>query len=239
MIVQLLRDIFPNIGVVLFSLAWVAVSMIASTLFNNQDIENKKLNVLKSFLLIAFTVSWSVLATYTATGEWSITFPVFGFIVWVFFLTGDWLAYWGHQLRFSPGGLQGWIWFGIASRAKELQATASRRGVASLRPSERRLYELKVAEQHAAALASLVDVVPGARVIVTPPPLATLLNNVSKIALTPAMMVSAVPEATIVAIAGTMPGDAAPIAPTRTPAEAAEDAADRGEAGPVPEEKSP
>lgn len=229
MIVQLLRDIFPNIGVVLFSLSWIAISMIASTLFNNQDIENKKLNALKSFLLISFAMSWSTVATYNTTGKWEPSGAVFGVIVWVFFLIGDWLAYWGHQLRFSPGGLQGWIWFGIASRAKELQATASRRAVASLRPTERKLHEARVAEQHAAALTALVGVVPGAKVIVAPPPLAALLSDVSRLAITPVVMVSKVPEATIVAVAGTMPGDAAPIAPTRTPTEAAEDAADSGE----------
>jgi hypothetical protein len=249
MILQLLRDIFPNIGVVLFSLSWIAVSMIASTLFNNQDLENKKLNALKSFLLIAFAMSWATVATYNTTGEWTPAFAVFGIIVWVFYLIGDWLAYWGHQLRFSPGGLQGWIWFGIAKRAKELQATANRRAVASLRPTERKLYDAQVAEQHAAALASLVDVVPGAKVIVTPPPLAALLGGVKKMAITPAVMISQVPEATIVAIAGTMPGDATPIVPTRTPAEVAEDQADSGETGPAvppvekivppPQEKSP
>lgn len=195
--ITILHQIFPNRGVVFFALGWIAVSMLASTLFNNQDIHNKRLNMLKSFLYTCFMISWALVAGYSASGRFSLAFPVFGAIVWVFYLIGDWTAYLMHQLRFSPGGLQGFIWFGLANNAKRFQARAATRALTSLRPTERKLYEAEMAEKRAALVKQLVDNVPDAKVIAIPPPLATVLPGVDKVALTPAILVSVLPESPI------------------------------------------
>lgn len=192
---ELLRSIFPNTNMIFVSVFWVVTSMIASVLFNNQDLTNKKNNAWKSFLLLLFSNSWAMTSTYYSTGRWYPGFIVFALVVWTLFMLGDWMAYGSHQLKFSPGGLPGWIWFSVARSAKRLQARATVRAVATLRPTERLLHEAAVAEKNELLLKTLVEVT-GSKIIVAPPAITSAFPDIDRLVVTPSYVINAVPKST-------------------------------------------
>lgn len=195
--IELLRSIFPNTSMLFISVLWVVISMIASTLFNNQDIANKKSNAWKSFLILFFAFSWAMTNTYYASGRWYPGFLLFALIVWVLFLIGDRLAYWSHQLKFSPGGFPGWVWFSVARYAKDLQTRATTRAYATLRPTERKLYEAAVSEKNENILKALVEVT-GTKIIVAPPSIADAVPGIDRLIITPSYVINAVPKSLLV-----------------------------------------
>lgn len=197
---ELLRSIFPNTESMLISVFWVITSMIASVLFNNQDLSNKKNNAWKSFLILFFAFSWAMTNTYYDSGVWYPGYVAFAIVVWVLFLLGDWIAYWSHQLKFSPGGLPGWVWFSVVRFSKTLQAKATVRAVASLRPTERKLHEAAVAEKNAKLLKALVESVPGAKIIVAPEPITAAFPNIKQLTVTPSYIINVVPETLLVTV---------------------------------------
>lgn len=211
MMIDLLHKMFPNAGMVAFSLAWVAIAMVASLLFNGQDMANKRNNAWKSFLLLSFAGSWATLAGYVANGRWNIALTVFLGICWVLYLTGDWIALGIHTLVHSPGGGQGVVWFAVAKHSKAMQEKATTRAIASLRPTELKLYQAELAEKNAAMLAALVDTVPGAKVIVAPPPITSAFPHIKQLVVTPTYLVSVVPEALVVTVKPSEPDGSAPI----------------------------
>lgn len=213
LIVDVLHKMFPNLGMVLFSLGWVAVAMIASLLFNGQDIETKRNNAWKSFLLMSFVGSYSLLAGYYATSKWSFTLSIFLAICWLLYMIGDWIAFGIHVMRHTAGGTQGAVWFTVARFSKSVQARATTRAIASLRPTERKLYEAEMAEKNAALLAALVDTVPGAKVIVAPPPITSAFPNIKQLIVTPTYLVSVVPEALVVSVKSEATPTPAPVVP--------------------------
>lgn len=180
------------------TLGWVGVSAMVSSLFNNQELINKKLNVLKTFLYTLFIGSWSIVAEYYVEGTVSFVFFYFLLIVWILFLAGDWIAFLIHNMHASPGGTQGWFWFSLAKAHKNWQQKAMDHGLRSLRPTERALYEKEQAERSAALLTALVENVPDARVIVAPPLITAAFPAVKQLTITPVMLVSTLPETPII-----------------------------------------
>lgn len=195
---EFFSKLFPTWQVVLMTLGWVGVSAMVSSLFNNQELANKKLNALKTFLYTLFIGSWAIVAGYYVTGEVSFVFFYFLLVVWVLFLVGDWIAYLIHKMHSSPGGTQGWFWFTLAKLHKNWQQKAMDRGLKSLRPTERALYEKEKAEHSAALLKELVENVPDARVIVAPPLITAAFPAVKQLAITPVMLVSTLPETPLI-----------------------------------------
>lgn len=191
--IEILRSIFPNTNMIVVSVLWVVTSMLASVLFNNQDLKNKRSNAWKSFLLLFFAFSWAMTNAYYASGQWYLGFILFALIVWVLFLVGDWIAFWSHQLKFSPGGLPGWIWFSVARLSKTLQAKATIRAIATLRPTERKLHEAAVMEKNEKMLKALAEVT-GAKIVVAPPAITSAFPDIERLVVTPSYIINAVPK---------------------------------------------
>lgn len=211
--VELIQQIFPNLSVIAFSLLWVSASLMVNSLMismiaNMRGAPNQvrfmmRFNIGGSLFLSALSSSWAVIASYYATGKWSYAFPVFLGIAWLFYITGALIALWMHNMKFSPGGAQGWFWFSLAKLSKVIQAKATTMALSSLRPSEMKMYELEQAERDQELIRALAEAAPDAKVIVAMPPIAPLLFHTKHLVLTPAMFVAPLPAgaAVITAIA--------------------------------------
>lgn len=137
-----LQYLFPNSGLVLMSLGWIALVCVVSSLMNGQTVSNKLANGAKTLGFALLLLSWVYAAGYYAGIKPTMRAATFAFSGWLLFEIGDWLSFLLYILKMSPGGPGGWMWRKLAVLFLKLHTHSARAAERSLRPTERRLIEI-------------------------------------------------------------------------------------------------
>lgn len=133
---------FPNWAVAGMVFGFLGLSVIASTLFNGQELRNKQLNTAKFLVFGVFIATWAEMLLYNAGRPFSVVIIVFIGSGTAITILGDWIGFGINRWVHAPGGARGMFWRWLARCFNGSASWAGQHALHSLRPTERRLYEL-------------------------------------------------------------------------------------------------